>query len=414
MLPRFQRHCFFFLALFLIAACGGGSDSTPSAQGPTQDNSNNSNAGGNADSEDATGSDGNSDDDSGADSSADNNGDSDADQGDSDAESDTDNGNSEDDEDSGSDDAEGPVECVRTLRGQELVAGGVLSAVAEDQNRTTTAGLCLEALPPGSVVAPAEITTAVSVGILDFAVVRAVDLVGINGGYEVFGLPFLFDSRLTAEAFQGSDAGQKLLESLADNSLIAPGFINKGFAHFAGNADIVEPADLNARKIRRRTSTEIDNALYETLGISAIGLAFAEIGTALFTGVIDGVEGDVAFFTTLLQDDLASQSLTGITITNHSLDARVLIVNATVWDSLALQTQENLTDTAGRVSDDIAAGNDAAIEQIAADGTALRLLSEAERDVWVEAVEPVLLQFQDRIGTELVEAAQSTGKVQTP
>ena len=110
----------------------------------------------------------------------------------------------------------------------------------------------------------------------------------------------------------------------------------------------------------------------------------------------------------LLQNESTAQVVDGFTITNHFLDARVLIFNADRWESLQSVTQENLTAAATSVNDDIAAGNVALVEQLMAAGEPVRELTDAQRAVWLQAVEPVVLQFQDSIGTDLVSAAQNS------
>ena len=260
-----------------------------------------------------------------------------------------------------------------------------------------------------SVVSSDQISQAVSDGLLDFAVVRAADLVNFNPGFGVYGLPFLFADTQAVSAFQASSQAQQLLTSLADNNLVAPAYINNGFALYAGNSSILEPADLRNTKIRSRiTTTEVDQAFYNALGISNItSVVFSEISPALFTGIIDGVDGNLQLYSALFQSEMAAQALDGITISNHFLDARVLIINADRWDSLQTTTRENLNSIVGEVNGEIEERDIAILDQLEAAGEPVRQLTDEQRTSWIQAAEPVILRFQDSIGTEIVTEALS-------
>ena len=155
--------------------------------------------------------------------------------------------------------------------------------------------------------------------------------------------------------------------------------------------------------------SEVLVAQFEALGANPQKMAFSEVYGALQQGTVDGQENTWSniwgqkFFE--VQD--------GITETNHGIIDYLVVTSTQWWESLPDDARSQLstilaevTETRNQKSYEV---NQAARQNIIDAGTEVRQLSPEQRAAWVEAMQPVWDEFEDDIGAELIEAAQSAG-----
>jgi tripartite ATP-independent transporter DctP family solute receptor len=161
----------------------------------------------------------------------------------------------------------------------------------------------------------------------------------------VLGLGYIVNSyEQVDKVFQGP-LGKMLSEEMKKRTgvyVIAYG--EAGFRNILSKKPILKLDDLKGVKIRV-PETPISLRLFRLMGGNATPVAYAEMYTALQTGVVDAAEGTIA-------DTLGFKFYepTGhISFTNHQFNAKPIRVNGAWFDKLPPDLQKILTDTAVEV-----------------------------------------------------------------
>ncbi len=132
----------------------------------------------------------------------------------------------------------------------------------------------------------------VQTGALDFAVASAANLETFANIYQIFSIPYLFDSE---EHFFKTMQDEELMNGIFE-STEASGFqvitwFTAGVRNFYGQKEIRTPADLKGMKIRvQQSPTNV--RMMELFGAAATPMSFGEVYTAIQQGVIDGAENN--------------------------------------------------------------------------------------------------------------------------
>ena len=139
----------------------------------------------------------------------------------------------------------------------------------------------------GSIQKTIELT---QTGAIDFAVAGTANLETFADVYEVFSMPYLFDSIESYKAvMQDTDYMENIYESTDSSGFRVLTWYNAGTRNFYGKKAINTPADLSGMKIRVQQSPA-SVAMMQAFGAAASPMSFGEVYTAIQQGVIDGAE----------------------------------------------------------------------------------------------------------------------------
>ena len=137
----------------------------------------------------------------------------------------------------------------------------------------------------GSIQKTIELT---QTGAIDFAVAGTANLETFADVYEVFSMPYLFDSVESYKAvMQDTDYMENVYESTDSSGFRVLTWYNAGTRNFYGKKAINTPADLSGMKIRVQQSPA-SVAMMQAFGAAASPMSFGEVYTAIQQGVIDG------------------------------------------------------------------------------------------------------------------------------
>ena len=141
----------------------------------------------------------------------------------------------------------------------------------------------------GSIQKTIELT---QTGAIDFAVAGTANLETFADVYEVFSMPYLFDSIESYKAvMQDTDYMENIYESTDSSGFRVLTWYNAGTRNFYGKKAINTPADLSGMKIRVQQSPA-SVAMMQAFGAAASPMSFGEVYTAIQQGVIDGAENN--------------------------------------------------------------------------------------------------------------------------
>lgn len=264
---------------------------------------------------------------------------------------------------------------------------------------------CMEVFPNSTLYNDDQVLEAMLQGDVQMAAPSLSKFEAFTKQFRIFDLPFMFKNVDAVDAFQSSETGQAMKESMARRGLLGLEFWHNGMKQFSANKPLELPTDAAGLKFRVQTS-DVLVAQMEALGASPQPMAFSEVYGALQTGVVDGQENTWSniygqkFFE--VQD--------GITETNHGI-LDYLVVTSVDWlDSLDADVRDQLLTILKEVTEtrntESSAVNQAAKESVLEAGGVVRSLTEEQRAAWVAAMKPVWEQFEGDVGADNIAKAQ--------
>ncbi|GGE28813.1 C4-dicarboxylate-binding periplasmic protein DctP [Primorskyibacter flagellatus] len=266
--------------------------------------------------------------------------------------------------------------------------------------------MCMEVYPNSTLYDDDKVLEAMLQGDVQLAAPSLSKFETFTKVFRLFDLPFMFKNVEAVDAFQASDAGQEMMDSMTKRGLQGLAFWHNGMKQMSANKPLLEPGDAKGLKFRIQPS-EVLQAQFEALGANPQKMAFSEVYGALQQGVVDGQENTWSnvygqkFFE--VQD--------GTTETNHgALD--YLVVASVDWlDSL----DEGVRDQFLTIMDEVTTERNAEVGKVDMEarqaildaGGKIVELTPEQRQAWVDAMKPVWDQFLEDVGQENIDAAQA-------
>ena len=173
---------------------------------------------------------------------------------------------------------------------------------------------CMEVFPNSTLYDDNKVLEALLNGDVQMAAPSLSKFEKFTKKFRIFDLPFMFANIEAVDAFQSSDAGQALKDSMVRRGLKGLAFWHNGMKQMSASVPLVSPTDAKGLKFRVQSS-DVLVAQFEQLGASPQKMSFKEVYGGLQTKVIDGQENTWSniygkkFFE--VQD--------GVTETNHGI-----------------------------------------------------------------------------------------------
>ncbi len=193
----------------------------------------------------------------------------------------------------------------------------------------------------GTLGGDAQVISSVQGGTVDMTLVTPGLLSGIEKGFALYGLPFLFQNSAEVDAVLDGPAGQNLLTTLEPHGLIGLGYWDHGFRHITNSKHPVQKLeDIKGLKLRlQQIPTAIES--FKALGANVVPLSFTELYTAMETRTVDGQENPLAAIETSKFYEVQKY----LSLTGHFYDPLVAIFSKRTWDKLN-ETERELVRSA--------------------------------------------------------------------
>jgi C4-dicarboxylate-binding protein DctP len=284
---------------------------------------------------------------------------------------------------------------------------GIAASLLEARvNEEMNGKACMEVFPNSTLYDDNKVLEALLQGDVQLAAPSLSKFEAFTKQFRLFDLPFMFKDVNAVDAFQASDAGQAMKDSMQRRGLQGLAFWHNGMKQMSANVPLISPTDANGLRFRVQSS-DVLVAQMEAIGGSPQKMAFSEVYGALQQGVVDGQENTWSnifgkkFFE--VQD--------GTTETNHGI-IDYLVVTSTEWlDGLDADVRDQFLTILGEVTTtrnaESSAVNDQAKQAIIDAGGVVRQLTPEQRQAWVDAMLPVWEQFKGDVGQENIDAAQA-------
>ena len=284
--------------------------------------------------------------------------------------------------------------------------GIAASLLQERVNEEMNGKACMEVFPQSTLYNDDQVLEALLQGDVQLAAPSLSKFEQFTKKFRIFDLPFMFKNIDAVDAFQTSETGQAMKESMTRRGLLGLAFWHNGMKQMSANRPLLSPADASGLKFRVQNS-DVLKAQMAAIGGSPQPMAFSEVYGALQTGVVDGQENTWSniygqkFFE--VQD--------GITETNHGIIDYMVVTSVDWWDSLEGDVRDQLRTILAEVTAtrnaESASVNQQAKTSILEAGGVVRELDASAREDWVAAMKPVWEQFKDDVGQENIDAAEA-------
>ncbi len=227
---------------------------------------------------------------------------------------------------------------------------------------------------------------------------------------QLFDLPFLFKDMAAVQKFQQSDKGQDLLKSLEPKGLVGLGYLHNGLKQFTCSNPLKVPADAAGRKFRVMPS-DVLAAQFQSIKAIPLKKPFSEVFTLLETKAIDGQENTYSNIYSQKYFEIQPY----ITESNHGLLDYMVVSSKEFWMGMPADIRAEVKKA---LDESIAYGNELSGKKDLEDRqkivdskrTEILTLTDAERSQWVEVMKPVWMQFEAKIGKDLIDAAYNSNK----
>ena len=221
--------------------------------------------------------------------------------------------------------------------------------------------------------------------------------------FEVFDLPYIFDSYDELHKVTEGKVGKDLFKKLESKGIVGLAYWDNGFKDMSANKPIRMPGDYKGLKMRIQSSKVLGDEM-KALGAIPQVMAFSEVYQALQTGVVDGTENPPSNFYTQKMHEVQKY----LALTNHGYLGYAVIANKKFWDGLPADIRGALDSAmkdATKYANDIAKKeNDDAIEAVKKSGkTEIITLTDAEKAAMKKALGPVHKDNESRIGKAVIE-----------
>ncbi|MGR3803502.1 DctP family TRAP transporter solute-binding subunit [Marinibacterium profundimaris] len=291
---------------------------------------------------------------------------------------------------------------TNTDRHPKGIAASLLQERVNDEMNGT---MCMEVYPNSTLYNDDQVLEAMLQGDVQLAAPSLSKFETFTKVFRIFDLPFMFKNIDAVDAFQASDTGEAMKDSMTRRGLQGLEFWHNGMKQFSANKPLIEPTDAAGLKFRVQPS-DVLVAQMEALDASPQPMAFSEVYGALQQGVVDGQENTWSniygqkFFE--VQD--------GTTETNHGV-LDYLVVTSVDWlDSLDPEVRDQFLT----ILQEVTAERNAAVGQVDMEarqaildtGAVIRELTPEQRQAWVDAMKPVWEQFEGDVGADNIAAAQ--------
>lgn len=250
-----------------------------------------------------------------------------------------------------------------------------------------------------------EVFESMKLGSVDLAVQSAGPMGNWVPAFNVFDLPFLFDSRDHVYAVLDGEIGKELNQKFEEETNVKIlGWVENGFVATTTNEPINSVEDVEKLKIRVQEN-EIQIDTWKAFGAEPTPMAWTEVFTALQQGVIDGHSNSLATVKSSkiyeVQDYVAE--------IEDRFSAAPIAVSTATFDRLSSEHQEALLQAAEAA---VKVGRQANIDKVEEAREFLtsegNQITQPDKESFKAKVEPVYEKWGPILGEELIEKIRNT------
>ena len=254
----------------------------------------------------------------------------------------------------------------------------------------TNGRIWMEIYPSGQLGDDAECYQGMQMGAVDMYRGNASSLTDFGKNQiSALALPYIFRDRNHFWDVCTSELGDSILANLQEcgTGMVALCFLDEGARNFfTTTKPVTKLADLAGQKIRVQQSALMMDTV-AALGASPTPVDYAELYTALQSGIVDGAENPPASYYSNKFYEVAPYYV----LDGHTYSPSVILISEMMWNSLSAEDQAIMREVADMTEvynrAEIEAADQAAYDSLKANG--VQILELEDQAAWVEAMGPV-------------------------
>lgn len=222
--------------------------------------------------------------------------------------------------------------------------------------------------------------------------------------FELFDLPFLFDSYDELHRVTRGPVGQMIFAKLKKRGVVGLAYWDNGFKSFSANHPLRMPRDYQGLSFRIQSSSVLAETILALKGEPRV-IAFSDARQMLATGMVHATENPLSNFYSSKMYEVQSH----LSLTNHGYLGYAVIVNKKFWESLPEkirhQLESALSDATSYANQNAAKDHASTLQKIKASGlVTVHQPSAAERAALRDVLLPVHRKMERHIGSSLMRA----------
>lgn len=283
-----------------------------------------------------------------------------------------------------------------TLQTQGLAFG---EYVNEQSNGTIT----VEMYPNSEMGDDNATTEAVTLGTVAMSLPGTSQAAMYAEDFGICDMPYIFDSPEQAFELLDGALGDALNAQLEGTGLKNLGFYLIGVRNVSNNVHPINtPDDMKGLDIRCMESP-VYISMFTSMGANPTPMAFSELYTALSNGTVDGEDNPASvFYTSRLHEVVKYYSLTG-----HTYSFGCVLISENLWNNTLSENQRQIIQAG--VDQFLVDGQrqkkleetEHYLELIQEEGCQVNEVSEENRALFREAVQPTYDEFHDTFSEEI-------------
>ncbi len=266
----------------------------------------------------------------------------------------------------------------------------------------------VQVFPNSQLYTDKKVLDALSTGSVEMAAPSTAKFTSWVPQLQLFDLPFMFKNREVLYQTMDGKVGKKMFKLLGKKNMLGLAMWDNGFKQIGNNIrEIRTPADISGIKFRIMSSKVLE-AQFKQVGGNPQVMPFSEVYSALEQGVIDGQENTWSNMYSKKFYEVQKY----ITETNHGYLGYLVVTNAQFWAHLPPDVRTELENIMKEVTvwireNAYKINQDMKQKIIDSGKTRVTTLTEAEKEAFRKAFEPVQNQFRSVIGAEYIDAVRA-------
>jgi len=254
--------------------------------------------------------------------------------------------------------------------------------------------------------------SAIRQGVIDLAVGSTINWSPQVKELNLFSLPFLARDHAGLDALTQGEVGKRILQIVEKAGVVPLAWGENGFREVTNSRrEIRTPGDMKGLKFRV-VGSPIFNDTFTALGANPTQMSWADAQPALASGAVEGQENPLHIFTAAKLHTLAQKY---VTMWDYVADPLIYVANRDVWNAWTPADRDIVRAAAleaGKQEIAIArkglSGNDMSmLKEVEALGVKVTQLTDAEKQAFEKAIQPVYDKWTKQIGVDLVKRAEA-------
>ncbi len=244
-----------------------------------------------------------------------------------------------------------------------------------------------------------DLIEGMKLGTIDMANVNAALMTSFAPRWQVFSLPYIFQSEEHMYKVVNGSIGQDLFKELEKSGLKGMTYQWSGFRSITAKKPVNTPEDMHGLKIRSMPAKIMVDSINAMGGI-ATPMDQGAVYNALQSGVLDGWENNPFTVASFKMNEVCPN----FSYTNHFATPNIILMSLKSWEKLPPEAQKILMEVAAENQKDEAdifnKGEKEVVEKLKAQGMKFNTV---DTKPFYERVKPVWKSVEDIVGKQLLD-----------